>query len=88
MRDWDAEPDGPRMIVVTSGPVALNRDAGLRAPMIQDDEGVLKRTFGVLGTPAAVLIDGDGRVATDVARGTTGVRSLVAERYGALIAAD
>jgi thiol-disulfide isomerase/thioredoxin len=88
MRDWDAEPDGPRMVVVTSGPAGLNRDAGLRAPMIQDDEGELKRTFGVLGTTAAVLIDGDGRVATDVARGTTGVRSLVAERYGALIAAD
>lgn len=88
MLDWDADPDGPRMIVVTSGPAGLNRDAGLRAAMIPDDDGVLKRTFGVRGTPAAVLIDGDGRVATNVARGTTGVRSLVADRFGALIATD
>jgi hypothetical protein len=76
------------MIVVTSGPAGLNRDAGLRAPMVPDDEGVLKRTFGVRGTPAAVVIGGDGRVASDIARGIASVRSLVADRYGALVAAD
>lgn len=80
MREWDADPDGPRMIVVTAGPAGLNREAGLRAPTIPDDEGVLKRTFGVRGTPAAVLIDGNGRVASEVARGATGVRALVARR--------
>jgi thiol-disulfide isomerase/thioredoxin len=88
MREWDTEPDGPRMVVVTSGPVVLNREAGLHAPMIQDDEGVLKRIFGVQGTPAAVLIDGQGRVATEVARGVAGVRSLVDQRYGSPTAAD
>jgi hypothetical protein len=76
------------MVVVTSGPVVLNREAGLHAPMIQDDEGVLKRIFGVQGTPAAVLIDGQGRVATEVARGVAGVRSLVDQRYGTPTAAD
>lgn len=87
MREWDADPDGPRMVVVTSGPAGLNREAGLRAPMIPDDEGVLKRTFGVRGTPAAVLIDGNGRVASDVARGGSGVRALVAQRIGVATAA-
>ena len=43
MREWDADPNGARMVVVTSGPAGLNREAGLRAPMILDDEGVLKR---------------------------------------------
>ncbi len=83
MREWDAGPNGPRMVVVTSGPAGLNREAGLRAPMILDDEGGLKRLFGVRGTPAAVLIDGNGRVASEVARGATMVRALVAQRFGA-----
>jgi thiol-disulfide isomerase/thioredoxin len=82
MRAWDADPHGPRMVVVTSGPVGLNREAGLRASMIPDDEGVLKQVFGVRGTPAAVLIDGYGRVASEVARGATGVRALLAQRFG------
>jgi thiol-disulfide isomerase/thioredoxin len=83
MRQWDGDPKGSRMVVVTAGPVGLNREAGLRAPMIVDDEGVLKRTFGVRGTPAAVLIDGNARVASDIARGATEVRALVAQGVGA-----
>ncbi len=81
MRAWDADPAGPRLIVVTAGPVALNREAGLRAPMIADDDHSLKGTFGVRGTPAAVVIDAMGFVASDVARGATGVRALVSERF-------
>jgi thiol-disulfide isomerase/thioredoxin len=86
MREWDADPHGPRMVVVTSGPVGLSREAGLRAPMIQDDQGELKQTFGVRGTPAAVLIDGNGRVASEVAGGAKSVRALVAHRFGAATA--
>jgi len=88
IRAWDADPSGPRMVVVTSGPAGLNREAGLLAPMIPDDEGVLKHTFGVRGTPAAVLIDGNGRVASGVARGATAVRALAAQRFATAVAAD
>ncbi len=87
MREWDAEANGARLVVVSAGPAGLNREAGLSAPMILDDEGGLKRLFGVRGTPAAVLIDGNGRVAAEVARGATMVRALVAQRFAAAIVA-
>jgi hypothetical protein len=38
-RDWNADPDGARMVVATSGPAGLSRDFGLRAPNFQDDDG-------------------------------------------------
>ena len=49
--------------------------------MIPDDDSSLKRTFGVTGTPAAVMIDALGIVASDVARGATAVRALGTDRF-------
>lgn len=82
LRAWDAEPNGWRLIVATSGPAELNRDVGLHAPMIQADDKTLQRTFGVAGTPAAVLIDGEGRVASKVARGATAVQAIGERIFG------
>jgi thiol-disulfide isomerase/thioredoxin len=81
IRAWEAHPGGPRLIVVTAGPVGLNKEVGLRSPMIPDDDGSLKRTFGVTGTPAAVVIDALDIVASDVARGATAVRALGTNRF-------
>ncbi len=81
IRAWEAQPGGPRLLVVTAGPVGLNKEVGLRSPMIPDDDSTLKRTFGVTGTPAAVVIDALGIVASDVARGATAVRALGTDRF-------
>jgi hypothetical protein len=67
--------------VITAGPIGLNKDVGLSSAMIPDDDGSLKRTFGVTGTPAAVVIDALGIVASDVARGASAVRALGTERF-------
>jgi hypothetical protein len=58
--------------------VALNREAGLRSRMIPDDDSTVKHTFGVQGTPAAVVLSSEGVVVTGPVRGTTGVRAMVA----------
>ncbi len=59
------------------GPGALNQEAGFASPLVLDDDRSITELFGVGGTPAAVLIDAQGIVATPVARGATGVRSLL-----------
>jgi thiol-disulfide isomerase/thioredoxin len=80
MKTWPQWPGSPRLVVVTRGPAAFTREIGLAAPAVNDDDRSLAQTFGATGTPAAVLIDAAGIVASEVARGTSGVRALVAER--------
>jgi thiol-disulfide isomerase/thioredoxin len=67
----------PGMIIVSQGPIGLTQDVGFRAPVVFDDDRSLARTFGVDGTPAAAVLDGQGRVATHVFRGETQVRALL-----------
>ncbi len=89
IREWEERPDGPRLLVITSGPVGLNQAVGLRSPMVADDDGSLKRTFGVQATPSAVVVDALGFVASDVGRGANAIRDLVAQRFVSVpLAAD
>ncbi len=80
MQAWPQWPGAPRLVVVTRGPAAFTREVGLAAPVVTDDDRSLAQTFGAAGTPAAVLLDAAGIVASEVARGATGVRALVAAR--------
>ncbi len=80
LREWDQDPDGPRLVVITSGPVAMNKEVGLRAPMVPDDDATIKRAFGVQATPSAVVVDAVGIVASEVARGAEAVRALGFDR--------
>lgn len=82
MKQWEASMSEPRLLVVSRGPVALNRKAGLTSPVILDDDQALAAVFGVTGSPAALLIDARGSIATEVARGERAVRALLA-RTGA-----
>jgi thiol-disulfide isomerase/thioredoxin len=66
-----------RVVIVSRGPVGLNQEVGFRSPVVLDDDHSLAQTFGVPGTPAAVLIDGRGMVVTQVARGSDGVRGAL-----------
>jgi hypothetical protein len=45
--------------------------------MMLDGDQAIARAFGVSGTPAAVLLDSNGRVATPVARGVRGVHTAL-----------
>jgi thiol-disulfide isomerase/thioredoxin len=76
-------------IVVSRGPVALNLDLGLTLPVVIDEERRIGGPLGVTGTPAAVLIDSNGDLAAPVARGSDGVRQVLARMSApAVVAAD
>ena len=80
IRDWETRTEGPRLLMISRGPLGLNRDLALRAPMILDDDRALAETFGVSGTPAAVLIDAGGVVVAQ-APGATQVREIGAHLF-------
>jgi thiol-disulfide isomerase/thioredoxin len=66
-----------RVVIVSRGPVGLNQEVGFQSRVVLDDDRSLGQTFGVTGTPSAVLLDEHGVVVTPVARGHEGVRSAL-----------
>lgn len=66
-----------RIVLISRGSAGLNQEVGFRSPVVLDDDRSIAQTFGVPGTPAAVLIDGRGIVVTQVARGSDGVRGAL-----------
>ncbi len=65
-----------RMIIVSQGEEASVRAEGFASPVLLDPDFSLGRAFGVGGTPMAVLVDAQARVASAVAAGSEAVLAL------------
>jgi peroxiredoxin len=74
----DASPPkgGPSLIVISSAAAERNRTLGLVSPVVHDSESRAMVAFGVRGTPAAVLLDARGLVASGRAAGGDAVMDL------------
>jgi protein-disulfide isomerase len=75
---WERDPpDGaPRLLVVSTGTPEANRAEGFRAPVVLDRNFQAGQVFGATGTPAAVLLDEECRVASRVGVGAQEVLAL------------
>jgi thiol-disulfide isomerase/thioredoxin len=78
LRRWEAEPPrgAPRLLIVSSGSVEANRALGFQSPVVLDEGFAVGKAFGVRGTPSAILIDAEGRIASTVGVGTPDVLAL------------
>ncbi len=78
LKAWEADspPDAPRLLVVSAGSVEANRKMVLRSTVVLDQNFTAGRAFGASGTPSAVLIDAEGRIASEVAVGAPAVLAL------------
>ena len=78
LKAWEANaPAGaPRLLVVSTGTVEANRAMGLTSTVVLDEGFATGRTFGVSGTPSAILVDAEGRIASDPAVGAPAVLAL------------
>lgn len=79
LRRWEDErPAGaPGLVVVSRGDVEANRRLGLHAPVLLDSGAGVSQKFGAAGTPTAVLVDAEGRIASSVAVGAEAVMALL-----------
>ena len=79
LKAWDTDrpADAPEFLLISSGTAAENRALNLRARILLDEGFKVGSAFGAQGTPSAVLLDGEGRVASDVAVGATAIFALV-----------
>lgn len=72
-------PEGaPRILVVSAGAAEANESMGLNSPVVLDQKFGAGRSFGVSGTPSAVLVDAEGKVASEAAVGAPAVLALAA----------
>jgi hypothetical protein len=62
--------------MVSEGTEDDNLRMGLRSPVALDDEYAVEDAFGVEGTPSAVLVDAEGRIASKVILGVEEVFGL------------
>jgi hypothetical protein len=67
LRAWESEPspDGPRLLVISTGVTRADAAPGLRAPVLYDPEASVMSSFAAGGTPIAVLVDVAGLIASD-----------------------
>ena len=78
LKQWEATSpkDAPKLVVVSAGSEEANREMGLASPVLSDQNFATGRAFGATGTPSAVLVDADGKVASEVAVGAPAVLEL------------
>ncbi|MGH9124760.1 MAG: peroxiredoxin family protein, partial [Acidimicrobiales bacterium] len=78
LRNWQgrrSERD-PALVVISRGSVEAIQAMGLESLVLLDTEASIASSFGATGTPMAVLLDADGRVASTVATGAQEVMAL------------
>jgi thiol-disulfide isomerase/thioredoxin len=78
LREWEAAPqkDAPKLLVISAGTKEANEAMGLGSTVTFDPSFAAGRAFGIDGTPSAVLVDEEGRIASEVAVGAPAVLEL------------
>jgi hypothetical protein len=78
LKQWESKaPEGaPKLLLVSAGSEEANREMGLASPVLLDQQFTTRRAFGASGTPSAVLVDAEGKVASEVGVGAPAVMEL------------
>lgn len=82
LKAWESNhpADAPKLLVVSTDSVESNKAMGLRSLVLLDQQGMsVGRLFGASGTPMAVLVDEDGKIASDLAAGAPAVLALAGQ---------
>jgi len=75
-REAGANGEGPRLVVVSSGDEESTRAEGFSSLVLLDRDYRAGAAFGAHGTPMAVLLDAEGKVASHVVAGGDAVLEL------------
>jgi peroxiredoxin/uncharacterized membrane protein YphA (DoxX/SURF4 family) len=79
LKAWESDPpkDAPKLLVVSTGEADANRKQGFKSPIVLDTGFTVGRSFGASGTPSAVLVNAEGKIASGLAVGGPTVISLL-----------
>ncbi len=75
---WERRPASgrPHLVLVSIGTPAANRALGLQAPVLLDANYQVAQAYGATGTPMAIRIDAEGRIASPLVIGSAAVLAL------------
>jgi len=78
LKEWEANPpeEAPKLLVVSAGTEEANKQMNLSSPVVLDQQFAVGRSFGASGTPSGVLVDKEGKIASEVAVGAPAVLEL------------
>jgi len=78
LKEWEptSPEDAPKLLVVSAGSEEANKEMGLTSPVLLDQQFAVGSAIGASGTPSAVLVDAEGKVASEVAVGAPAVMEL------------
>ncbi len=82
LRDWDKTrgADEPELLLVSSGTAEKHRELSLKGQIILDNEKEIAKKLGMDGTPSAVLINENGKIASQIAVGAENIFALIGKR--------
>jgi peroxiredoxin len=80
LKSWErkAPAGAPKLLVVSRGTSAANKAMGLRSPVVLDQDFAVGKALGAPGTPSAVLVDAQGKIASQIVVGAADVLELAA----------
>ena len=82
LKTWEknARNGAPKLLVVSTDSVEVNKAMGLRSPVVIESSGMsVGQKFGAGGTPMAVLVDAEGKIASELAAGAPAVLELAGQ---------
>jgi peroxiredoxin len=85
LKAWEAKPPkgAPKLLLVSTDSVESNQAMGLRSPVLLDQDGMrVGGLFRATGTPMAVLVDAEGKIASELAAGAPAVLALAGHAQG------
>lgn len=87
LKSWESAKgdDSTELLVISSGAFEAIHAQGFRSRVLLDPYSAANHVFGAGGTPAAVVIDENGNVASEVSVGADQVWALAGVRRGATV---
>lgn len=82
LRNWESNRNAgePELLLLSSGESDAHRQMNLRAPIILDDTHKIAEKLGMTGTPSAVVIDENGKIASEVVVGADRIWTLLGKK--------
>lgn len=78
LQKWEREQNREtELVLISRGEVEENRKQDLKSPILLQKEFEVNNLFGVAGTPSGLLIDENGKIASEIAVGADEVFALV-----------
>jgi thioredoxin-related protein len=80
LKKWEGaeQTNSPRLVLISGGTVDANRAMGLNCTILIDDKFSVGQLYGASGTPSGLLLDANGRIATELAIGQPKIMDVLA----------